>query len=90
MIPTNTVHKMCSWGSTVDVHMNHFSFTEEHTYDACPKYSELGNFRILAYLYVSDGSCRWQRQSTEKRRSVFHLQTDQILWYLVSQDIPKP
>ena len=29
--------------------------TVEHTYDACPKYSELGSFRIIAYLYVSDG-----------------------------------
>ena len=33
----------------------------EHTYDACAKYSELGIFRIIAYLYVSDGSRRWQR-----------------------------
>ena len=32
--------------------------TVEHAYDACPKYSELGSFRIIAYLYVSDGSCR--------------------------------
>ena len=30
--------------------------TVEHTYDACPKYSELGSFRIIAYLYVSDRS----------------------------------
>ena len=29
--------------------------TVEHTYDACPKYSELGSFCIIAYLYVSDG-----------------------------------
>ena len=34
-----------------------FQNTVEHTYDACPKYSELGSFRIIAYLYVSDGSC---------------------------------
>ena len=27
--------------------------TVEHTYDGCPKYSELGIFRIIAYLYVS-------------------------------------
>ena len=33
-----------------------FSNTVEHIYDACPKYSELGSFRIIAYLYVSDGS----------------------------------
>ena len=45
--------------------------TVEHTYDACPKYSELGSFRIIAYLYVSDGSRRWPRQSTEKKYSVF-------------------
>ena len=32
--------------------------TVEHTYDACPKYSELGSFRIIAYLYVSAGSRR--------------------------------
>ena len=32
--------------------------TVEHTYDACPKYSELGSFRIIAYLYVSSSSCR--------------------------------
>ena len=30
--------------------------TVEHIYDACPKYSELGNFPTIAYLYVSDGS----------------------------------
>ena len=36
----------------------HYRITVEHTYDACPKYSELGSFRIIAYLYVSDGSCR--------------------------------
>ena len=30
--------------------------TIEYIYDACPKYSELGSFRIIAYLYVSDGS----------------------------------
>ena len=32
--------------------------TVEHTYDTCPKYSELGSFRIIAYLYVSDDSPR--------------------------------
>ena len=32
--------------------------TVEHTYDACPKYSELGSFRIIAYPYVSEGSRR--------------------------------
>ena len=32
--------------------------TVEHIYDACPKNSELGSFRIIAYLYVSDGSRR--------------------------------
>ena len=29
--------------------------TVEHIYDACPKYSELGSFIIIAYLYVSNG-----------------------------------
>ena len=37
------------------------AITVEHIYDACPKYSELGSFRIIAYLYGSDGSRRWQR-----------------------------
>ena len=32
--------------------------TVKHTYDACPKYSELGSFRIIAYLYVSNDSHR--------------------------------
>ena len=32
--------------------------TVEHIYDACPKYSELGSFRFIAYLYVSDGGRR--------------------------------
>ena len=36
-------------------------YTVEHIYDACPKYSELGNFRIIAYLYVSDGTTRYVR-----------------------------
>ena len=36
-----------------------------------PKYSELGSFRIISYLYVSNGSRSWQRQSTEKKDSVF-------------------
>ena len=35
-----------------------FIYTVEHIYDACPIYSELENFRIIAYLYVSDGSRR--------------------------------
>ena len=38
--------------------------TVEHTYDPCPKYSELGSFRIIAYLYVSE--------STEKRVQRFY------------------
>ena len=38
--------------------INCFTHAVEHTYDACPKYSELGSFRIIAYLYVSDGSHR--------------------------------
>ena len=32
--------------------------TVEHRYDACPKYSKLESFRIIVYLYVSDGSRR--------------------------------
>ena len=27
-------------------------YTVEHTYDACPKYSELGSFRIKAYIFM--------------------------------------
>ena len=40
--------------------------TIEHTYDTCPKYSELGSFRIIGYLYVSDDSRRWQPQYSKK------------------------
>ena len=47
--------------------------TIERTYDACPKYSELGSFRIIAYFYVSDGSRRWQRQSTDKKVQRFYI-----------------
>ena len=43
------------------------SGTVEHIYDACPKYSELGNFCIIAYLYVSVDSRRWQRQYSKKK-----------------------
>ena len=39
----------------------YLSIYVEHTYDVCPIYSESGSFRIVAYLYVSDGSLRWQR-----------------------------
>ena len=49
------------------------SLTVEHIYDACPKYSELGNFRIIAYLYVSDGSRRWQRQYSKKKVQRFNI-----------------
>ena len=38
------------------ISLMHGSDTEEHIYDVCPKYSELGSFRIIAYLYFSDGS----------------------------------
>ena len=37
------------------------------------EHSELGSFRIIAYLYVSDGSRRWQRQSTEKKVQRFYI-----------------
>ena len=47
--------------------------TVEHTYDACPKYSELGSFRIIAYLYVSDGSGHWQRQYSKKKVQRFYV-----------------
>ena len=43
-----------SMGSSISKNI----YTVEHIYDACPKYSELGSFRIIAYLYVSDGSRR--------------------------------
>ena len=37
----------------------HGRYTVEHTYDACPKYSELGSFfMFFEYLYVSEGSRR--------------------------------
>ena len=48
-------------------------YTVEHTYDVCPKYSELGSFRIIAYLYVSDGSRRWQRQYSKKKVQRFYI-----------------
>ena len=48
-------------------------YTVEHTYDACPKYSELGSFRSIAYLYVSDGSDSWQHQSTEKSTAFLYI-----------------
>ena len=51
----------------------HILDTVEHIYDACPKYSELGNFRIIAYLYVSDGSHRWQRQYSKKKVQRFYI-----------------
>ena len=53
--------------------MANLSITVEHTYGVCPKYSELGSFCIIAYLYVSDGTHRWQRQSTEKKVQRFYI-----------------
>ena len=50
--------------------------TVEHIYDACPKYSELGSFRIIAYLYVSDGSRRWQRQYSKKKVQRFYIYSE--------------
>ena len=45
--------------------------TVEHTYDACPKYNELGSFRIIAYLYVSDGGAKLKLKTSRKKYSVF-------------------
>ena len=50
-----------------------FSDTVEHTYDACPKYSELGSFRIIVYLYVSDGSRHLHKESTNKKVQHFYI-----------------
>ena len=50
-----------------------FIYTVEHIYDACPIYSELENFRIIAYIYVSDGSRRWQRQYSKKKVQRFYI-----------------
>ena len=59
-------------------------YTAEHTYDAFPKYSELGSFRIIAYLYARDGSRRWQRPSTEKKYSVFiHSEAEPHTMYAI-------
>ena len=44
--------------------------TVEHTHDACPKY--IAN-RIIAYLYVSDGSRRRQRQFSKKKVQRFYI-----------------
>ena len=56
-------YKLCVWLSILYIHT-----TVEHKYDECPKYSELGSFRIIAYLYVSDGSRRWQRLQKKVQR----------------------
>ena len=45
--------------------------TVEHIYDACPKYSELGNFCIIAYLYVSDDCAPDSASTVRKKYSVF-------------------
>ena len=50
-----------------------YVWTVEHTYDACPKYSELGIFCIIAYLYVSDGSRRLQRQYSKEKVQRFYI-----------------
>ena len=51
----------------------HYKNTVEHIYDAYPIYSELGSFRIIAYLYVSDGSRRWQRQYSKRKLQRFYI-----------------
>ena len=62
-----------SSGRSASLRQNWGSVTVEHTYDACPKYSELGSFRIIAYLYVSDGSRRWQCQYSKKKVKRFYI-----------------
>ena len=62
-----------SYLSSPDIYIYIYIYTVEHIYDACPKYSELGNFRIIAYLYVSDGSRRWQRQYSKKKVQRFYI-----------------
>ena len=57
----------------IDGMLKEYLITVEHTYDACPKYSELGSFRIIAYLYVSVGSRRWQRQYSKKKVQRFYI-----------------
>ena len=52
---------------------NEVSSTVEHTYDACAKYSKLGSFCIIAYLYVSDGSRRCKRQYSKKKVQRFYI-----------------
>ena len=48
------------------------SITVKHIYDACPKYSKLGKFCIIAYLYVSDDLAAADSASTvRKKYSVF-------------------
>ena len=39
-------------------------YTVEHTFDACPKYSEFGSFPIIAYLYDAAVSAKVQKKST--------------------------
>ena len=45
----------------------------EHAYDACPIYSELKIFRIIAYLYVSDGSRRPAVDSAKVQNYFFYI-----------------
>ena len=40
--------------------------TVEHIYDACPKYSELGNFRIIAYLMLARVAAADSASTVEK------------------------
>ena len=44
--------------------------TVEHTYDVCPKYSKLGSFRIITYLYVTVAAAD-STSTVKKKYSVF-------------------
>ena len=47
------------------------SNTVEHIYDACPKYSEFGNFHIITYLYVGTVATADSASTVKKKYSVF-------------------
>ena len=45
--------------------------TVEHTYDACPKYSELGSFRIIAYFMLATVAAADSASTVRRKYSVF-------------------
>ena len=48
-----------------------FISTVEHTYDTCPKYSELGSFRIIAIFMLAMVAAADSASTVRKKYSVF-------------------